>query len=77
MNLNGEFTVTGWYNKGEVDDQSNKDVNVVVNSGVIIYHPIHIIPSCARTSPIDVQQSYVIDQDVINEFKFKVSAIQG
>lgn len=62
--------------KGEVDGQSNKDINAAVNSGIISYHPIHIILSCTTTSHIDVQQINVIDQDVIGDFKFKVTTLQ-
>lgn len=36
----------GWYKKGDVNDQSNKEVSAVVNSGVISYHPTHIIMYC-------------------------------
>ena len=39
------FSVTGWYKKGVVDDQSNKDINAAVNSGIISFYPVYISPT--------------------------------
>ena len=45
INPDGCFSVTRWYKKGVVDDQSDKNSNVAADSGITSFHPVYIIPS--------------------------------
>ena len=59
VNENGGWTVIGWYKRGMIDDTSNnQDTNKrigdatanewQVESGMIIYHVCHILPTNCR-----------------------------
>ena len=65
VNDHDGFTVSGWYKKGEVDDQTKKDAGVTVDSGIWNIHPVHIIPTVTG-------QSIIIDNK-----KFQVSTIHN
>ena len=65
VNGHNGFTVSGWYKKGEVDDQTKKDAGVTVDSGIWNIHPVHIIPTVTG-------QSIIIDNK-----KFQVSTIHN
>ena len=48
INTNGGFTITGWYKRGQINDQSNKDEKdgaEKVESAEIGYHIVNIIPT--------------------------------
>ena len=48
INDNGGFTVIGWYKRGEINDQSNKDNfdgTERVEVGEIGYHVVHMYPT--------------------------------
>ena len=48
INTNGGFTITGWYKRGQINDQSNKDKKdgaEKVESAEIGYHIVNIIPT--------------------------------
>ena len=65
INDNGRFTVSGWYKKGKVDDQSNRDISVAIDSAVMSIYPVYIVPS----------NLIVIFR--INNIKFVVSTIHN
>ena len=48
INDNSGFNVIGWYSRGEINDQSNKDnfdVTGMVEAGYIAYHVVHMYPT--------------------------------
>lgn len=45
INLNGGFTVIGWYKRGEINDVSNEDSQNEVESSEVGYHIVHIQPT--------------------------------
>ena len=51
INTNGGFTITGWYKRGQINDQSNKDDKdgaEKVESAEIGYHIVNIIPTTCK-----------------------------
>ena len=51
INTNGGFTITGWYKRGQINDQSNKDEKdgaEKVESAEIGYHIVNIIPTTCK-----------------------------
>ena len=76
VNNNGGFTVKGWYTTGEVKDQSNKDTSATVKSGAMSYHSAHIVPFNTSRSSGDVQRIVVVDQNHIDNIRFKVNILQ-
>ena len=65
VNDHDGFTVSGWYKKGEVDDQKKEDAGVTIDSGIKKIHPVHIVPTVSGHSTI------------INNKKFEVSTIHN
>ena len=65
INTTNGFTVTGWYKKGVVNDQSNNDTNESIAAGNITIHPVHIVPTNLEED----------DDAFINTNKFKVATI--
>ena len=63
INTTNGFTVTGWYKKGVVNDQSNDDTNESIAAGTIIIHPVYIV-----LTNLDEDDEAFIDSN-----KFKVA----
>ena len=63
--------------KGEVSEHSNKYTSAVVKSGDMSYHPVQTFLSNTPRSPENVQRIVVIDQNHIDNLKFKVNTLQG
>ena len=46
ININGGFTITGWYKKGEINDISTEEIVNNVEGSEFSYHIISIKPRC-------------------------------
>ena len=66
FNRKGGFSVIGWYKRGEVNDQSNKDTDEQVDAGAPVYHIVSIYPT--NKNP---------DSEHLYKYKFDVRHVVG
>ena len=67
INLQGGFTVVGWYKRGEINDQSNDDSQNEVESSEIGFHVVSISPTDRKVmdhSTLKVKQFDITNPDI-------------